>query len=411
LGNIKIGVGHSINIKSALNDALKGVNEPDLVITFFSSIFDPQEIYRTIRNEVGKNTHIVGNSSAGEISSKLGDCQTNSITVMALESPYLNIGIGVGEGLSKNPELAASQSVKSAYKSLDNNMRLTIINKLANTFLKKSSFDLLKIKLFLNMLLIDGLAGKEEDYLRCLVKLIGKETPVVGASSGDNLRLEKTYQIANGVYTDAAVLIAMNSFLKMGTATGAPYYPTYKGALVTRSEGRVVYELNGGPAAEVLKELLNVDELTPDVFARYTTGLKSTDIYNEYVLKSPMKVLDDGSILFYAEIPKGTFLTIMETNEEYIFDSFKKTLKDAWKDAGRPKKIGAIILFNCVLRYLLKCNYHLDDINIINETFGEEVNVIGFNTYGEQGRTLGGSLGHYNQTSTLLLIGDELINE
>ena len=411
MGNIKIGIGHSTNVKTALKEALKEVNEPDFVITFFSSQFNPNEVYRTIRNEVGKNTHIVGNTSAGEISSKMGDCQTNSIVIMALESPYLNIGIGVGENLSTNPELAASQSVKSAYKSLDNNMRLTIVNKLANTFLKKSSFDLLKIKLFLNMLLIDGLAGKEEDYLRCLVKLIGKETPVVGASSGDNLKFEKTYQIANGVYTDSAILVAMNSFLKMGTATGIPYYPTYKGALVTRSEGRIVYELNGGPAAEVLRELLNVDELTPDVFARYTTGLKSTDIYNEYVLKSPMKILDDGSILFYAEIPKGTFLTIMETNEEYMFDSFKKTLKDAWKDAGRPKKIGAIILFNCVLRYLLKCNYHLDDINIINETFGEEVKVIGFNTYGEQGRTLGGSLGHYNQTSTLLLIGDELIDE
>ncbi len=411
MGKLKIGVGHSTNIKEALKQALKDANEPDLVITFFSPIYDPYELYQTIRNEVGKHAHIVGNSSAGEISNVLGDCQTHSVVIMALESPYINIGIGVGENLSKNPEQTALQSVKSAYKSLDENMKLTTLNKLASTFLKKSSFDLLKIKLFLNMLLIDGLAGKEEDYLRCLIKLIGKETAVVGASSGDDLKFEKTYQIANGVYSNSAVLIAMNTFLKVGTAMGIPYYPTYKGALVTRSEGRVVYELNGGPASEVLKELLNVDELTPDVFAKFTIGLKSTDIYNEYVLKSPMKVLDDGSILFYSEIPKGSFLTIMETNEEYIFDSFKKTLKDAWKDAGKPKKIGAIILFNCVLRYLLKCNYHLNDINIINETFGDEIKVIGFNTYGEQGRTLGGSLGHYNQTSTIMLIGDELINE
>ena len=52
----------------------------------------------------------------------------------------------------------------------------------------------------------------------------------------------------------------------MGTAIGNNYAPILeKGAAVTKSEGRIVYEMNNRPAAEVLRELLEVDELNPDL--------------------------------------------------------------------------------------------------------------------------------------------------
>lgn len=409
--NLKVGIGHSNCVETATRDALKGQKNPTFILTFFSSIFDPNEIYFRIRSIVGKNVPIIGNSTAGEISNVQGDCETHSIVVMSIESPFINVGVGVGKNLSHHPYQAAEEALKEAYKSLDENKRLTTMNLLQSAFIKKSTFDLLKTKLFVNVLLFDGLSAREEDFLRGLTRHLGKETVLVGGSAGDDLKFNKTYLIANGVYSDATVLMAMNTYLKVGTAMGHPYYPTYKGALVTSSKGRVVYELDGKPASEVLKDLLNVDKLTPEVFAKYTIGLKSTDIFNEYVIKSPMYASEDGSVAFYAEIPKGAFLTIMKTDEEYLIKSLRKTLHDAIRDAGSPKKIGALIIFNCILRYLLKCDYKTKDLDIIKDILGEDIPIIGFNTYGEQGRTLGGSLGHYNQTSTILLIGDELINE
>jgi len=410
LNRVKVSIGHSGNLDKAINKALEKVKNPNLIIVFFSPKFNPNEIYTKIRDKVGKNTEIIGTSTAGEISNET-DCSVHTVSIAAIESPYINIGVGVGKDLSKNILYATEQSIIEATKSLDKNKRMTTINILQRAYIKKSLHELLRTKFFINMLLLDGLVGQEENYLRNLSKYIPKETTVIGGSAGDDLRFERTYLIGNGVYTDAVVLTMINTFLKVGTAIGHPYYPTKKGALVTRAKGRIVYELDNKPAGKVLKDLLKTDRLDHEIFAKYTTGIKSIDIFGEYMIKSPMMTLPDGSVKFYAEIPEGSFLTIMETDEEYLIKSFKETIFNAIKDAGSPKKIGLIVIFNCVLRYVLKCHYGVNDIYFIKNLLGEDVPVIGFNTYGEQGRTLGGSLGHYNQTSNILVLADELVDE
>jgi hypothetical protein len=191
---------------------------------------------------------------------------------------------------------------------------------------------------------------------------------------------------------------------------GHPYFPDANGAVATRSEGRVVYEFNGRPAAEVMKEMVGVSELNGDVFAKNPFGIKSSDVFGEYTIKSVARADADGSLTFYAEIPEGAYLRHMQSDRDYAVASFKTTLERAIIDAGSPKKVGAIVIFNCILRHLLKCSMDIDDLAIIREVVGD-VPVIGFNAFGEQGMTLGGAVGHYNQTATILVIGDELISQ
>lgn len=159
-----------------------------------------------------------------------------------------------------------------------------------------------------------------------------------------------------------------------------------------------------------MKELLEVDVLTPEVFAQKPMGVRSLDIYGEYAIRSAMKPNDDGSVTFYVRVDEGQYLTVMDTNKDYAVNSFKNALRSAVKNAGNPKKIGAIVIFNCILRHLLKERLGINDMEIIKEEVGN-VPTIGFNTYGEQGITKGGALGHYNQTSTILVIGNEIITQ
>ncbi|KYK29741.1 MAG: hypothetical protein HXS48_12345 [Theionarchaea archaeon] len=51
------------------------------------------------------------------------------------------------------------------------------------------------------------------------------------------------------------------------------------------------------------------------------------------------------------------------------------------------------------------------NFDIIWDELGKDVPVIGLNTYGEQGSTSGGALGHHNQTSSILVIGNELVSQ
>jgi hypothetical protein len=107
---------------------------------------------------------------------------------------------------------------------------------------------------------------------------------------------------------------------------------------------------------------------------------------------------------------EGSYLTLMKTDTNTAIEGLKQTIKNAIKDAGCPKKIGAIVLFNCILRHHLNEKYGINILDIVKEVVGD-VPTIGFNTYGEQGATLGGSIGHYNQTLTVLVIGDEPISK
>ena len=140
-------------------------------------------------------------------------------------------------------------------------------------------------------------------------------------------------------------------------------------------------------------------------------GVKSSDVFGQYTIKSVMSVNDDQSLTFYAEVPKNAYLIRMATDRDYAMQSFRQVLQDALQDAGHPKKIGAVIVFNCILRHLLKCRLDFNDMSIFHEVLGQEVPVIGFNTFGEQGTTLGGALGHYNQTATVLIIANETITQ
>jgi len=403
---LEVGVGQSTDPTGAIEEALEGCRKPDLTIVFASSDFHPQDVYTEIKEKVG-DSHIIGGTTAGEFSSVVEKPKRGTVAVMALKSPYLKVGVGVGEDISKNPVECGRDAISKAYASLKDNPTASAVISIA--FMKKKSLDLLRMKPFVNIIIPDGLAGVEEEFIKGIISTVGCNSCIVGGSTGDDLKIKRTYQFGNGVYTDAGVVATLSSALKTGTGYGHPFYPTDRGALVTKSEGRVVYELDGRPAAEVMKELLGVDELTPTVFSKTPVGVKSSDVYGEYIIKSAAHVNPDGSVTFYSAVPKGSYLTIMDTDRDYIIQSFKKTLLRAIHSAGNPEEIGAVVIFNCILRYLLTEREGINDLKIIRELIGD-VPVIGFNTYGEQGSTLGGSIGHYNQTSTLLLLGNELIS-
>ena len=404
---IYVGVGQSKNPKEAVKSAMKNIDEPVLTFVFCSPSYDPNEVYNVVKEEVGES-HIIGGTTAGEFSSAVSSPMTDSVAVMTLESPYLKVGVGVGENLSKSPFECGKEAILNAYMSLKSNPLASA--SVSTAFMKKDNLKILKMKPLVNIIIPDGLSTQEEEFMRGILSKTGKGIHLIGGSTGDNLKFNKTYQFANGVYSDAGVIATLSSGLKIGTAIGHPYIPTNKGALITKSKGRTIYELNNKSAADVLKELLGVDELADEAFAQNPFGIKSVDIFGEYVIKSCIRANDDKSLSIPSEVLEGSYLTLMETNKEIAIESFKQTLKNAIDDAGNPEKIGAIVVFKCILRQLLNEKFGINTLDIIKEVVGD-VPVIGFNTYGEQGATLGGAIGHYNQTSGILVIGNESISK
>lgn len=404
--DVGIGVSDTGDAETAAKEAVEMAGRPaELGIVFASSHYDPHKIYEGIRS-VLKDANIMGCTTAGEISNLSGKAVNNSVVVLTIGGKLLRTSLGVGRNLSKNGEKAGMEAATSAYKSLDFNPYTMFVG------LKKSPLEIANMKMFTNIVLPDGLSAAEEDFLRGIVKVTGRNNPIIGGSAGDDLKLKQTWQFGNGVHTDSGVLGVITGGIKVGTAIGSNYMPiSGKGAAVTKSKKRVVYQMNNRPAAEVLKELLGVDELGPDIFAENPLGFKSVDISNEYFVRSIRNENPDGSLTFYSEVPRGAYFSLMETSKELLEEKFRDTLKRAIEDASNPKEIGAVVVFNCIYKHLANLRCSCNDFSVIWEGLDKEVPIIGFNTYGEQGSTSGGAIGHNNQTSSILVIGNELVSQ
>lgn len=402
-----VGLGHATTATAAAQTAVQTTPKPTVAVVFAAYQQDAQQVYQTVRQAVGERCAIIGGSTCGEFSSLLPNPTSDSIVVMTLQSSFLSVGVGVGQQLSVDPIAAGHEAARQAYAQVKPNP--TVMSMMSIAMGSKNTAETARIKPFVSIVLPDGASAGEEAFLRSILRETGKVSQIVGGSTANDFSSSKTYQFANGVYHDAGVMALIASALKIGTAMGHPYYPTEYGMVVTKGAGRVVYELNNRPATEAMQELLGVSELTPDIFAANPMGLKSSDVFGQYTIKSIMTANADRSLTFYAEIPQGAYLVRMATDQTYAIDSFRTTLQEAIRDAGNPQKIGAVIVFNCILRHLLKCRLEVNDLDIFHEVLGKQVPMIGFNTFGEQGTTLGGSLGHYNQTATILVIAGETV--
>jgi hypothetical protein len=406
---IKVGVGHSTDAEAAISMALQSVPKPDVIFCFVSIALDIHQIYDTIRNQAGDDVPIIGGSSAGELSHLFDEPQSGSVVILALQSAYFSVGVGAGESLASRPIKAAQQAIREAQGSLVSNP--AVMSLMAIALDSKGASEVSRIKPCVNIVLPDGCSSQEEAFLRALLLETGTVAQVIGGSTAGNGIEAQSYQICNGVKTDTAVVASFSTAIKMGTAMGHPYLPAGQGAVVTQSEGRNVKTLNGKPVKEVLSNLMGEGELTPELFVQHPFGIKSSDVFGEYTIKSAQTLNSDGSVSFFAEIPVGAFLRAMKTDKTIAEQQFRETLEKAIVDAGSPKKIAAVIVFNCILRHQLKSRLGVNDLKIIKEVCGEDVPMIGFNTFGEQGHTQGGSVGHYNQTATVLIIADEIITQ
>jgi len=126
---------------------------------------------------------------------------------------------------------------------------------------------------------------------------------------------------------------------------------------VTRSKGNVIYEIDGKPAVEVLKEYLPEHALIEDRdWMHYAVSLalcfKAPSYMKdeEYVvLGVPGVRMADGSITVQMEVPEGTSLWFSSRDKEKIstrFDRMARHIKEQLGDE-KPK---LVLQFECATR-------------------------------------------------------------
>ncbi|HET8574943.1 MAG TPA: FIST N-terminal domain-containing protein [Candidatus Paceibacterota bacterium] len=337
-----------------------------LIIVFASVKYDQEEVLRGVRSVSG-GVPLAGASTAGEITGA-GSSKKNSVAVMVLASNTVNFFLSVAEGLKDHSREAGKQvadQVKADAEKLGEDLRFF-------------------------MMFPDGRAGNGSEIVRGVLDSLGEHFPVAGGASGDDLHFEKTYQYCGEkVYSGAVVGIGFSGEFSFGVAVEHGWTPIGLPKKVTKSEGSVLYELDGKPAIRLYEDYFgeeNARELKENVLAKnaimYPLGV-SMEGKAHLLIRDPLTVDADGAITCAAEVPEGAEVRLMVGSVEKAIEMAGVAAAAAKKNLdGKEPRVAFV--WSGVARRKLFGERADEEIRTIQKELGADVPIIGFYTYGEQ---------------------------
>ena len=393
----KAGVGmsrhHNPNLagREAAEQALKkaGISKPDFVFMFGSIGYDQRSLVRAVRETTG-SVPLAGCSAEGTINGDDADESNFSVVVTAISSDELQWTNGIVPGLEDDPRTVGKQ--------------------LAQDLLPNLSADAIGLFVF-----PDGLTDYLEPFFAGLEENLPSDRflPMWGGGAGNNLGLEPTYQYCDDEVISGGVAYALLSGKAQASwAISHGLIPIGSARMVTRSQGNVIYEIDGKPAIEVLKEYLPEQALVEDRdWMRYALSLALTAKApnymkdEEYVVRGvPAVRLADGSITVETEVPEGTSVWFSSRDKEKITSRVDRMASQITEQLGddKPK---LVFQFECFTRgkLLFREQEKVQLLKRLRQSVGPDVPWVGFYTAGEIGPVEEHNLRHLYTSVVLAL--------
>jgi hypothetical protein len=376
----KAGVGmsrnHNPNLagREAAEQALEkaGVVKPDFVFMFASVGYDQHSLVRVVRETTG-GAPLSGCSAEGTINGDDADESGFSVVVTAISSGELRWHNGLATGLSADPRAVGKR--------------------VAQELLPNLSADTIGLFIF-----PDGLTLTLYNFFAGLEGNLPSERflPLWGGGAGNNVSVEEpTYQYCDDqVISDGVSYALLSGKAQAGWAISHGLMPIGNERIVTRSQGNIIYEIDGKPATEVLKEYLPEHALVEDRdWMRYAISLalsfKAPSYMKdeEYVVKGvPAVRMADGSIIVQSEIQEGTSVWLSSRDKEKMTTGLDRMAAQIREQLGddQPK---LVFQFECLTRgkTMLREQEKLQILKRFRQTLDPDVPWAGFYTIGEIG--------------------------
>ncbi|MGD8835944.1 MAG: FIST N-terminal domain-containing protein [Desulfobacteraceae bacterium] len=155
---------------------------------------------------------------------------------------------------------------------------------------------------------------------------------------------------------------------------------------ITRIDGTVIYELDGRPAYEVLQEMTQLPNESPNMnFTRMVAlgkklgnpfdPYKESAYINRQIVGANPK---DGSIsLFEADFQTGVKIQIMSIDHQLVLESVRNRTKGLLNGINDGQSMGALYI-DCAGRACAFCGDEVEEASILQEVIGETMPLLGF---------------------------------
>lgn len=346
--------------REAAEEAIKkmGAEKADIAVVFASSYYDQEAMLRGVR--AGMNgAPVIGCTSAGAITRE--GVEEKSVAVLAMKSD---------EG----------KFVPVKVTEIGTDMRAA-----GKTF--GEQFTASGEEVTMGFIFSDALAGNGTELVRGVLDTMGHDFKLAGGAAADDMQFKKTYQYFNDeVLTNATVGFGMVGPILVAAGAEHGWKPIGNARIVTKAEGTKLIELDGKPAFEIYKDYFahrasDFKQALSLAAVSYPLGMKAKGV-EEVMVRVPLAVADDGSIVCGAELVEGSEVTLMVGTLSTALWAAEDTAKTAMKGMeGAHKRV--IFVSDCVARKILLGDRGKEEIMLLKAVGGENTEIFGFYSYGQ----------------------------
>ena len=256
----------------------------------------------------------------------------------------------------------------------------------------------------------DGLKVNGSELVRGLGSGLDSSVVVTGGLAGDGDRFTRTWAIENGAPTSGIVCAAglYGDELEVGHGFAGGWTTFGPERVITRSEGNVLYELDGKPALQLYKEYLG----------DYATGLPATAFYFPLAMRTSRGDEEEGVIrtilaldeatqtmTFAGDMPQGGLARLMRANIERLIEGAVEAAEQASSSSEDSRETLAITV-SCVGRRIVLGERTEDEIEATLSACPDGTQQVGFYSYGELSPFASGSCRLHNQTMALTTVAE-----
>ena len=235
--------------------------------------------------------------------------------------------------------------------------------------------------------LSDGLSVNGSDLVAGLTAELPDGVKVTGGLSGDGDRFQETLVLSGaGAEQDVVAVVGLyGDSIDVSCASLGGWDMFGPERLITRSEGSVLYELDGQSALGLYKDYLgeHADGL-PATGLLFPLALRGDD--GETPVVRTILAVDEEhqSLTFAGDVPEGSYVRLMKANFDRLVDGAAgaaKSCQDGVAQDGASPDLA--ILISCVGRKMILKQRVEEEVEAVREVLGLTTALTGFYSYGE----------------------------
>ncbi len=257
------------------------------------------------------------------------------------------------------------------------------------------------------LVLSDGLTVNGSALVAGLAANLAPGVTITGGLAGDGSRFLATWVMHAGALRRGVVtaLGLYGPHLRIGHGSRGGWDIFGPERVITRSDGNVLYELDGKPALQLYKDYLGdrAAEL-PASALLFPLALRTAAGSSHRVVRTVLAVDDaTASLTFAGDVPQGALAQLMRANFDRLVQGASDAAAMSQVPAGGPILSIAI---SCVGRRLVLGERIEEETEATLEALPAGTQQIGFYSYGEISPHADGTCELHNQTMTLTTIGE-----